>query len=346
MREAPHMQGPGSTGREQVADAIVRCIDANDLARGAALARELNARHPDYPYGWYLASFLARKARRYPEAVQAIDRALLLGPTDRYALHRIKCLFDMGELPAARMAAKELDGRDFGEPSLHGEFGTLLHQLSEHATALSQYDRALRLDPRSAGNHFNRAALLRYLGDGAGAEAGFDDAIAANPDEYEAYNGRANARTQTRERNHVEELRQAIARTRDSTGLIQLHFALAKELEDLGDPHGAFDSLAAGAGLKRRQMRYRVETDLQILARIRETYDPGLFDGHVQGFESTDPIFIIGMPRTGTTLVERILSNHSAVCSAGELNHFSLALIPKVQQAPRAWTFARSARLT
>ncbi len=327
------MPGPESTGKEQVADAIVRCIDANDLARGMALGRELNTRHPDYPYGWYLASFLARKARHYAEAIETIERALRLAPTDRYSLHRARCLFEMGEIDAARTAAAEMGGRDFGDPLLHGELGTLLHQFGDHAAALDQYDRSLRLDTRNAGNHFNRAAVLRYLGDSAGAEAGFDAAIAINPGEYEAYNGRAHVRTQTSERNHVEELRLAIARTRESAGLVQLRYALAKELEDLGEFDSAFDSLAAGAGLKRRQMRYSVETDLQILSRIRETYGPGSFDGRVAGFESPDPVFIVGLPRTGTTLVERVLASHPAVFSAGELNHFSLALIPLVRKA-------------
>jgi tetratricopeptide (TPR) repeat protein len=327
------MAEPESTGRQQVADAIVRCIDANDLARGAALSRDLCARHPDYAYGWYLASFLARKGRRHPEALQAIERALQLSPTDRYALHRVKCLFEAGSITAARTAAAELGSRNFGDPMLHGELGTLLHQLGDQAAALAQYDRALQLDPRYAGSHFNRAAVLRYLGDAAGAEAAFDAAIALNPDEYEAYNGRAQVRTQTRERNHVEELRRAIARTRGSSGLVQLHYALAKELEDLGDRDAAFESLAAGAGLKRRQMRYRVETDLQILSRIRAVFGPELFGNRVEGFESPDPIFIVGLPRTGTTLVERILASHPSVFAAGELNHFSLALIPAVQQA-------------
>lgn len=326
------MPGPESTGKEQVADAIARCIDANDLARGVALGRDLNSRHPDYAHGWYLSSFLARKTRRYADAMQAIDRALRLARSDRYSLHRARCLFEMGKIDEARAAAAEMGGRDFGNPLLHGELGTLLHQLGDHAAALTQYDRALRLDSGNAGNHFNRAAVLRYLGDSAGAEAGFDAAIAINPDEYEAYNGRAHVRTQTRERNHVEQIRLAIARTRGSAGLVQLHYALAKELEDLGEHDAAFDSLAAGAGFKRRQMRYSVETDVQILARIRESYGPAMFDGHVAGHDSPDPIFIVGLPRTGTTLVERILSSHPAVFSAGELNHFSLSLVPLVRK--------------
>jgi hypothetical protein len=79
--------------------------------------------------------------------------------------------------------------------------------------------------------------------------------------------------------------------------------------------------------MKRRHMRYDVETDLQIIAKIAEVYGAGKFDGRPQGCSSPDPIFIVGMPRTGTTLVERILGSHSSVHSAGELNHFSLELI-------------------
>ena len=74
-------------------------------------------------------------------------------------------------------------------------------------------------------------------------------------------------------------------------------------------------------------MQYSVETDLQIIAKICEVYGPGMFDGHITGFESRDPIFVLGMPRTGTTLVERILGSHSRVFSAGELNNFSLELM-------------------
>jgi tetratricopeptide (TPR) repeat protein len=332
MSGPPHMPSPAPSGKEQIADAIVRCIDSNDLARGLALSHELNARHPEYAYGWYLASFLMKKARRYADALGTIERALQLSTSDRYRLHRVKCLFEMGSVGDARAAASEMGGKDFDDPLLHGELGSLLHQLGDHVAALAQYERAIRLDGGNAGHHFNRAAVLRYLGDSAGAEAGFDAAIAINPGEYEAYNGRAHLRTQTLGRNHVEELRQAISRTRDPTGLVQLHFALAKELEDIGEYDAAFDNLATGSGIKRRHMQYSVETDLQILAKIRETFGAGMFDGHLQGCESADPIFIVGMPRTGTTLVERILGSHSAVFSAGELNHFSLTLIPLVRQ--------------
>ncbi len=327
------MSSPAPQSKEQVADSIIRCIDARDLRKALGICQQLNRRHPDYAYCWYLASFLMQKVRHYADAIKAIDRALQLSSLDRYQVHKARCHFEADDIAGAVEAAAVIKNKSFVDPLLHSQLGSLLHLLGDQASALFHYTKAIELDAGNADHYFNRAAVQRYLGDVAGAEAGFNQAIALKPDEYEAYNGRAQLRTQTAEHNHIAQLREIIARTRDPAGLTQLHYALAKELEDTGDFDAAFASLKQGADTKRRYMRYRIDTDLQIVAKIREVYGPGLFDGHVQGFRSPDPIFVLGMPRTGTTLVERILGSHSSVFPAGELNHFSLELIRLVGKA-------------
>lgn len=320
------------TSREGLADLVTRQTDGNDLRGALQTCQQLNRRFPDYAYGWYLASFLMKKLRRLPDALTAIDRALQLGHADSFQLHKAKCLFEAGDVAGARAAAGVLrDGR-FTGPFLHNELGALFHMLGEHESSLAHYARAIELDAGIAEFHYNKAAVQRFLGDIDGAESGFDTALALKPDEYEAYNARAQLRRQTRERNHIAALRGLLARTRDPTGVIQLNFALAKELEDVGDHDEAFASLKRGAEAKRRQMQYGVETDLQIIDKIREVYGAGMFDGRIRGCDSADPIFVLGMPRTGTTLVERILGSHSAVFSAGELNNFSLELLRLARQ--------------
>jgi hypothetical protein len=174
--------------------------------------------------------------------------------------------------------------------------------------------------------------VQRYLGDAAGAELSFDAAIKLNPAEYEAYNARAQLRTQTSKSNHIVQLQELVARIENPVGSTQLNYALAKELEDVGDFTGAFAALQRGADVKRRHMRYSVDTDLQIMARIGEVFGPALFDGCLRSAEGGGAIFIIGMPRTGTTLIERILGSHSQIHAAGELNNFSLELLRLVRQ--------------
>jgi Sulfotransferase domain. len=210
---------------------------------------------------------------------------------------------------------------------LHSELGSLLLLLGRHEESLAQYTAAAKLAPHEAEYWFNQAALLRYLGRIDDAEAGFDAALALKPTEYEAYNARSQLRRQTPDRNHLASLQQAIARTTDPSGLVQLHYALAKEHEDLGHYDAAFASLATGASLKRRHMQYDVSTDLAIMDAIAATFDATMFDGRIVGDADPSPIFVLGMPRTGTTLVERILASHPLVQSAGELNTFGLELM-------------------
>lgn len=316
--------------RQQLADRVTGYIDAGDLRHALEAGQDLNRHYPDYAHGWYLASWLLRRTQRLPDALRAIDRALALEPSDRFRLHRARCLLEAGDMAGAAAAAGELRGRPLADAVLHGELGTLLYRVGDHAGAMEHYSAAIDLDQRSAEYHFNRAAVRRYLGDAAGAEQDFDAAIALRPDEFEAYNGRAQLRRQTAASNHVAQLRETIGRTRSPAGLVQLHYALAKELEDIEDYPASFASLRQGATLKRSIMRYDVATDLGIIDRICKVYSADRFDGHIEGFDNAEAIFVIGMPRTGTTLVERILGSHPDVCAAGELNEFGLELTRQV----------------
>lgn len=328
------MQSPTLPSREALADEITRWLDAGDLRRALAGCEQLNRSCPEYAYGWYLASFAFRRVRRLEPALAAIERAIALDPVDRYLLHRGRCQFEARDVAAARVTLAPLSRHEFTIARLHDEAGSLFNMLGDHPTALWHFERAVALEPRDPGFQFNCAALRRYLGDVDGAEAGFDTVIALKPDEYEAYGARAQARTQTPASNHVAQLRSVLERVTEPAGLVQLCYALAKELEDIGAYADSFAVLERGATTKRRHMRYDVGTDVAIMARIRETYGAPMFDGRIPGHPGGEPIFIIGMPRTGTTLIERILGSHSQVCAAGELNEFSLELVNCVHRLP------------
>jgi hypothetical protein len=328
------MTAPASQSREQLSDAIALCIDRGDIGQALAICQHLNRAHPEYAYGWYLASFLMKKARNLPDAVKAIDRALQLSYSDKHQLHKAKCLVEAGDLAGAIAAISILHDKSFDDPHLHDEVGALLNVLGDHVRALRHYSRAVELDGGIAAFHYSKAALQRYLGDFKGAETEFNAAIALDPEEFEAYNARAQLRTQTAENNHIGQLQAVLAITAAPAGIVQLCYALAKEHEDLGDYSRSFAALQRGSATKRRQMRYDVATDLSILAKICEVYEASLFDGRIQGLDCPDPIFIVGMPRTGTTLVERILGSHSQVCASGELNEFALELVRLTRQLP------------
>ena len=184
---------------------------------------------------------------------------------------------------------------------------------------------------------FNRAAVRRYLGELAQAEADYDRVIALKPTDYEAYRNRSDLRTQSAERNHIAELEALVAASHlDWRAAVQIHYALAKEYEDLGDYPRSFQHLQHGARIRRAHMQYDVERDLATVDWIIESFpvapSEAMADPGKVAPSAAAPIFILGLPRSGSTLVDRILSSHSLVSSAGELNAFALAIVDAVRK--------------
>jgi tetratricopeptide (TPR) repeat protein len=215
--------------------------------------------------------------------------------------------------------------------------GILLTSLGERRKAVECYERAAALAPKDARQYFNIASLQRTLGELDQAEVNFDKTISLNPADFEAYKLRSELRTQTQERNHVEALEQVLDKgIDDAHGKANICYALAKELEDLGESERSFAFLEAGAESRRNQMQYDLSRDLGTIATIRDAFTEEFFAREASGYESSEPIFVLGMPRTGTTLVERILASHTGVFAAGELSNFAVQMMSQVRQKAKS----------
>ncbi|MFT3809603.1 MAG: sulfotransferase [Micropepsaceae bacterium] len=113
---------------------------------------------------------------------------------------------------------------------------------------------------------------------------------------------------------------------RHPSGETALNYALAKEREDLGDDTGALAALMRGASRRRAMMSYRVQDDVATMRDIAAAFDETYVAGTAADPAPGGPVFVLGLPRSGTTLVDRILSSHSAVASLGEINDMALAM--------------------
>ncbi len=250
----------------------------------------------------------------------------------KFLLHRAQYLLANGRLSeacAAAAAALEIGAND---ALLLDAVGTVYSRANEHNRALEAYNQAIALAPANAQIIFNRAAVRRFLGDLAGAEADYDRVVALSPTDYEAYKNRSDLRTQTPLANHVPELERVVAQgVPDWRGEVQLRHALAKEYEDLGQYDQSCKHLQRGTRLRRDHIRYDVRTDVATADWIIDAFPTTAPGVHFETSDA-DPIFIVGMPRSGSTLVDRILGSHPAVSSAGELNCFALALVAAVRR--------------
>jgi len=226
-------------------------------------------------------------------------------------------------------------------------FDALAHvsiTLGQPERANTLYRRAVEREPRSARCWYNLAASERSLGRIAAAEAACDSAIALDRTANTTYLLRSELRIQTEQSNHVAELESLLAAPDlEDRARAVLGYAVAKELDDLGRYDEAFRWFSAAAAARRRCLSYDVRVDEEKIHRIREMYSLDYLRARGPSGESHRYIFIVGLPRSGTTLLERILTGTAGVRTNGETENFSRALLGATPRGSED-IFVRAAR--
>jgi len=319
--------GRAATGRDALHGEVVRQIQARNWRDADARCRELTAADDSFAPGWLLASVIAQHLGEHQRALQLAERAVAAAPDDPSVLLRLaQCLDGLRRRPEALRAAAAAERASGGNPRALAAIGLFYSAADEHFLSLAAYERACRQAPDNARLLFSRAVLRKNVGRLEEAEADYDRVLELDPKHYESYTNRSNLRTQTPDRNHVTALERLLARgDADAGGEVQLCHALAKEYADLGRHTESWTLLERGARQRRRQLHYDVAADLGTIDALIEAFPAG--PGQPAAGAAADaPIFIVGLPRAGSTLVERILSSHSGLRAAGELRHFTLAI--------------------
>ena len=327
----------------RIEEEALRLARHGSFRAAAELCRTLTSKHPQFASGWRTASTIALQTGDAAAALAAIEHSLALIPADgRSLLQKAQCL------RALRRPAEAMELAKSARPLLNEDaaaldsLATFYSQCGEQKLALAACERALELAPRNASITFNRASLRRQLGQLAEAEEDYDQVIRARPNDFEAYRNRSELRTQTRTRNHVAELEKLLTRgIAETRGEVEIRYALAKEYEDLGEYGRSWIHLELGAKLHRRHQVYHVDRDVQTVDWIIAAFPQPQPPPPQPLTDPPQPIFIVGLPRSGITLVEQILGSHSSVQSAGELNDFSQALLDVVLRGANTRTIER-----
>ncbi len=327
-------------------------MKAGDWRTAEVACRFLTDQYPDFAAGWFAASHIAAALRSPVKALEAIDRALSTEPLNvEFLTRRAQCLLALNRRQDALNTANAVENCAPISPAIWDAVGMVRTLANDHRGALAAYDRAVMIAPQEPHFIYNRASVRRFLGDLEGAEADYDRVIALRPLDYEAYLNRSELRVQTASRNHVTEMEVlAAGKVTDWRDEVQIRFALAKEYEDLGEYDRCFEQLQRGANMRRAHMKYDVAIDTATVDWIISAFPSIPFDPARQT-SCESPIFVVGLPRSGTTLVERIVDSHSLVSSAGELDCFASAIVDAVRQksgqaqVPRRELVALSAML-
>ena len=337
---------------------------AGDLDAAAACYDKARALAPDHPGIQYAYAMLLQSLGRNAEAIEQLRRAVS-GRPDHLDAHfalgnllyaggqdaeAIRCYLKIlqcsprhpethnnlanayqrqGQMELAIAHYKTAMEINPSYADAHGNLGNAYLVLDRLEESIEQNRCALELNPSRFGSYNNRGVAFQALGRFEEAEHAFEKALELVPREASIHLNLANmARFKAGDR-RLPGLQKLLSEVEslDVDNQIAAQFAMGKALADLGQYRNAFRHLLKGNALKRRSIAYDEPQRLAMFENIRTTFSQDFMkSGPGGGDTSWSPIFIVGMPRSGTTLMEQVLASHSKVFGAGELETFKEAM--------------------
>jgi tetratricopeptide (TPR) repeat protein len=272
-----------------------------------------------------------RELGRHAEALASCEAALALNADDLSALNnKGAALHELHRLKESETVYRRVLELQPNHVTTLNNLGNVLGELNRADEAMAAYDRAIELSPKAASTYDNKGLLLNELGRHDEAAAVIEQSIRIAPRRVRGYYNLSSARKFAPGEPLLAAMQALAAEPADLTltDRIEIAYALAKAHADLGEHDRAFDRYLEGAALKKQQMGYDEPLELGLLERTSEAFTAeAMWRGQGVGDPSDVPVFILGMPRSGTTLVEQILASHPQVFAAGEIEAFLSGMI-------------------
>ncbi|HEX4480694.1 MAG TPA: sulfotransferase [Rudaea sp.] len=265
---------------------------------------------------------LAMRLDRGEDAEHLLERCLELAPDFQEARHNYAIVLHRNNKPTSALA--ELDTllrANPTEPASRNLKAAVLCRIGEYDPAIEIYDALLREFPQQAHVWLSLGHALKTAGQNDRAIAAYTKCTELDPAFGEAYWSLANLKTFRFNNAQVQTMRDALARVDlDDEHRLHLDFALGKSLEDRREYKESFDHYATGNALRLKRVPYSADETSRRFARAREIYTFDFFRERASaGCDTAAPIFIVGLPRSGSTLIEQILASHPQVEGTMEL---------------------------
>ena len=303
---------------------LVAAFNQNDWPRVQQRAAQLLIVAPNDARVHFMAGVAFLQMQQMPKALEHLLKATHIEPRRAdYAAQYASALAQVRRFREARLVADRAMTLAPGDAQTLGMLGIVYKQANAYVQSANAFRRAVALQPEQAFHHFNLAYALNSLGDAEGAEQELETCVRLEPRHWYAHLLLAQLQKQTRAHNHVERLRELLQRHNQDPGAdLLLNIALGKECDDLDDYPQAFEHYTRGKAAGRRMRPYAFARDEAMFEALRRAFPSPEAEPTMAGDPTPEPIFVIGMPRTGTTLLDRVLSSHPDVRSCGELQNF------------------------
>ena len=278
---------------------------------------------PDFAEAYYNLGDALQEQGKLEVAIEAYHKALMIKPDLAKDYNNMGNILKNQENLEEAIEAynKALSIKpDFAEA--YSNMGNALQEQGNLEEAMEAYAKSLTIKPDNADAYYNMGNALADLGIPEEAMQAYTKTLNLKPDFTKAHRNLSSIKKYTEDDKHFRQAKE-ISNRRDLSENDRCHlsFALSKMHEDLGELDKSFTYLSEGNSLRKKMLTYSIEQDERLFSCLKKS-QPKLSKNKLvinEGPSKRSPIFILGMPRSGTTLVEQIISSHSEVSAAGEL---------------------------
>ncbi len=330
MCDACSVTDPISDSSDERLDALVKpgfdALRKGDRRRAVAVCRDALRRNPDLAAAHYLAALIALDSGDRQTALKAFEQVVRLDPQHAASWAQLARLFlTSGSFVKAEGCLVNAVNTQRGDAAVMDLIGTVFRLAGNFAASRDWHRRAVEAAPRQVAFLINLANNHLYSGAYADAERLLRECQTVEPGNAQLHWLLAGVRKATSSR-HIDEMRDLVATETRPRAIAYLEYAIGKECEDLEHWASAGQAFGRGAAARRKTVLFDEAADIALFEAAAEEFTPEWLASKTPGPADASPIFIVGEPRTGTTLLDRILATHSAVSSAGELRHLGFAI--------------------
>lgn len=301
-------------------------LEAGRAEEAAGFCRRALALDRDAVEGHFLVGLVALEMKDLKTAASAFGSATKLDPDHAAAWAQLARIFmRMGQPARAEKALAEARRVESGDPAVQDLIGVVASLLGDQHDAKKWYGRAYANAPDHPAYAVNLASAHVFLGETDEAAGVLKDALQKTPDLPQAH-WLLSSVEKAQDRSRADAMMEKAEQSKDPYSKAFYGYAAGKEYEDCGDWDAAFAAFDLGARAKRSTVDFDEAGEDAMFKALRETFSADWAAAERPGHDDPAPIFVVGQPRTGTTLIERIITSHSEVESAGELQQFNLSV--------------------
>ncbi|MBF0194221.1 MAG: tetratricopeptide repeat protein [Magnetococcales bacterium] len=286
---------------------------------------------PDYAFTYSNLGVALQEQGKLNEAVASYQKAIFIKPdyTDAYS-NLGNTLKEQGKLDEAVASCQKAITIKPDYADAYYNLGNALKEQGKLDEAVKNYQRAISIIPDYTDAYYNLGITLNEQGKLDEAVASYQKAISIKPDYADAYYNISNAKKFT-DISETQVIKDVLNTAKTNSDKIFLNFALGKAMVDINCDSQAFKYYLTGNQLKRAGLEFDISETAKTFNKFQKTFDKSFFESRM-GFGDKDktPIFILGMPRSGSTLIEQILSSHPDVYGAGELSFIKKNILQKI----------------